>query len=90
MKITKETAERIDRIIKTDDLSVSVERKKVFVLSEIAIILAGLLDAKLAELGALGEDTEIEKDPNDLSPIMPSFDDNDEPFFTKNGRRVDK
>ena len=46
--------------------------------------------AKLAELGALGEDTEIEKDPNDLSPIMPSFDDNDEPFFTKNGRRVDK
>ena len=46
--------------------------------------------AKLAELGELGEDTEIEKDPNDLSPIMPSFDDNDEPFFTKNGRRVDK
>ena len=49
-----------------------------------------LIYEKLAELGALGEDTEIEKDPNDLSPIMPSFDDNDEPFFTKNGRRVDK
>ena len=49
-----------------------------------------LIYEKLAELGALGEDTEIEKEPNDLSPIMPSFDDNDEPFFTKNGRRVDK
>ena len=49
-----------------------------------------LIYEKLAELGALGEGTEIEKDPNDLSPIMPSFDDNDEPFFTKNGRRVDK
>lgn len=49
--IAKETAERIDRIIKTDDLSVSVERKKVFVLGEIAVLLAGLLDAKLAELG---------------------------------------
>ncbi len=49
MKITKETAERIDRIIKTDDLSVSVERKKVYILGEIAIILAGLLDAKFEE-----------------------------------------
>ena len=36
------------------------------------------------------DEAEIEKDPNDLSPIMPSFDENDEPFFTKNGRRVDK
>ena len=43
-----------------------------------------------AKLADLGEYTEIEKDPNDLSPIMPSFDENDEPFFTKNGRRVDK
>ena len=54
--IAKETAERIDRIIKADDLSVSVERKKVLVLGEIAILLAGLLDAKLAELGVTDED----------------------------------
>ena len=56
MKVAKETAERIDRIIKADDLSVSIERKKLFVLSEIAIILAGLFDAKLAELGVEDED----------------------------------
>ena len=49
-----------------------------------------LVYEKLAELGALDEDTEIEKEPNDLSPIMPSFDENDEPYFTRNGRRVDK
>lgn len=55
MKIAEETAERIDKIIKTDDLSVSIERKKLFVLGEIAVILAGLLDAKLAELGAEDE-----------------------------------
>ena len=51
MKIANETTERIDGIIETDDLSVSIERKKVLILGEIAIILAGLLDAKLAELG---------------------------------------
>lgn len=54
MTIAEEAAERIDRIMKTDDLSVSLERKKVFVLSEIAVILAGLLDAKLAESGVEG------------------------------------
>jgi hypothetical protein len=41
-------------------------------------------------LEELGEGVAIKKDPNDLSPIMPSFDDNDEPYFTRNGRRVDK
>ena len=46
-----------------------------------------LIYEKLAEIG---EETEIVKDKGDLSPIMPSFDENDEPFFTKNGRRVDK
>lgn len=56
MKIAKETSERIVEIIKTDDLSASVERKKLFVLGEIAVILAGLLDAKLAELGVDDED----------------------------------
>lgn len=55
MKITKETAERIDRIIK-GELSISVERTQVLVLGEIAILLAGLLDAKLAELGVTDED----------------------------------
>jgi hypothetical protein len=35
------------------------------------------------------EDMVIEKDPNDLSPMLPSFDDNDEMFFTKDGRRHD-
>lgn len=51
MKIAKETAERIDRIIKTSDLEACIERKQLFVLGEIAVILAGLLDAKFAELG---------------------------------------
>lgn len=49
MKIAEETFERIDKIIKTDDLKVSLERKKLVVLGEIAVILAGLLDAKLTE-----------------------------------------
>lgn len=49
MNIVKETAEIIDRVLKTDDLSVSIERKKLLVLCEIAVILAGLLDAKLGE-----------------------------------------
>lgn len=49
MKIAEETTKRIDRIIKTDDLEVSLERKKLYVLGEIAIILAGLLDAALGE-----------------------------------------
>lgn len=42
------------------------------------------------KLADMGEDTDVEKAPNDLTPIMPSFDDNDEPFFTKSGRRIDK
>jgi hypothetical protein len=41
---------------------------------------------KLAEYG---EDNIIEKDSNDLSPIMPSFDDNDDMYFTRDGRRQD-
>lgn len=49
MKIAEETSKRIDRIINTDDLEVSLERKKLYVLGEIAIILAGLLDATLGE-----------------------------------------
>lgn len=56
MMIAKETAERIEKIIKTGDLSISIERKQVLILGEIAIILAGLLDAKLAELGVTDED----------------------------------
>ena len=34
-------------------------------------------------------DIDIVKDENDLSLIMPSFDDNDEMYFTKDGRRKD-
>lgn len=46
-----------------------------------------LLYEKLADMG---ETVFIEKDPDDLSPILPSFNDDDEPYFTRNGRRVDK
>lgn len=35
------------------------------------------------------KEVEIVKDKNDLSPIMPSFDDNDEMFFARDGRRKD-
>ena len=35
------------------------------------------------------DEVEIVKDENDISPIMPSFDDNDEMFFTRDGRRKD-
>lgn len=33
---------------------------------------------------------EIAREPGDTSPILPSFNSDDEMFFTKNGRRVDK
>jgi hypothetical protein len=33
---------------------------------------------------------EIVKEEGDISPILPSFDNNDEMFFTRNGRRVDQ
>jgi hypothetical protein len=58
VKIAKETAERIDKIMKTDDLEVSIERKKLFVLGEIAVLLAGMLDVKFTELGVEVEDDE--------------------------------
>ena len=47
-----------------------------------------LVYEKLTE--RIEDDEEIIKDPHDLSPILPSFDEDDEPFFTKNGRRVDR
>jgi hypothetical protein len=49
-----------------------------------------LLYKKLTELGELGEETEIVKEEGDLSPILPSFNDDDKMYFTKNGRREDK
>lgn len=52
MKTAEKIAKEIDRIIRMDDLSVSIEQKKVLVLGEIAVILAGLLEVKLTELGA--------------------------------------
>jgi hypothetical protein len=33
---------------------------------------------------------EIVKEEGDISPIMPSFNSDDEMFFTRNGRRVDQ
>jgi spermidine synthase len=33
---------------------------------------------------------EIVKEDGDISPIMPSFNNDDEMFFTRNGRRVDQ
>jgi hypothetical protein len=47
-----------------------------------------LVYEKLAE--RIEDDEDIVKDPNDLSPLMPSFDDNDEMFFAPNGRRADR
>ena len=32
---------------------------------------------------------EIVKEEGDISPIMPSFNNDDEMFFTRNGRRID-
>lgn len=49
MKIAKETAERIKNVMETSDYEICLERKKAYILGEIAIILAGLLDAKFAE-----------------------------------------
>ena len=49
MKIAEEIAKEIDRIIRMDDLSVSIEQKKVLILGEIAVTLAGLLEVKLTE-----------------------------------------
>ena len=46
-----------------------------------------LLYEKLADMG---ETVIIKKDPDDLSPILPSFNSDDEMYFTRNGRRVDK
>ena len=36
------------------------------------------------------EGVEIVKEPGDTSPILPSFNNDDEMFFTRNGRRVDQ
>lgn len=46
-----------------------------------------LIYEKLADMG---ETVIIEKDPDDLSPILPSFNNDDEMYFTRNGRRVDR
>lgn len=39
----------------------------------------------------LAEDgVEIVKEPGDISPILPSFDNDDKMYFTRNGRREDR
>lgn len=53
MMIAKETAKRIVEVLDTD---CPIENKELRILCEMTIILAGLLDAKLAELGAEDED----------------------------------
>ena len=44
-----------------------------------------LVYAKLAE-----EDGDIVKESGDISPILPSFDNEDKMYFTRNGRREDR
>ena len=36
------------------------------------------------------EDGDIVKEDGDISPILPSFNNDDEMYFTRNGRRVDR
>ena len=47
MKIANETQNRVNAIYNTSPLEVSVENKKVYVLGEIAVLLAGILDTLL-------------------------------------------
>ena len=51
MTISRETTERVNKTSKVSPLEMSAEDKTGWMLGEIAILLAGLLDAKLAELG---------------------------------------
>lgn len=51
MTISRETQERVNKVYNAPFTEMSAEDKKVWLLGEIAVLLAGLLDAKLAELG---------------------------------------
>lgn len=51
MTIARETHERVNKVYNATPAEMSAEDKKVWLLGEIAVLLAGLLDAKLAELG---------------------------------------
>lgn len=56
------------------------EEQKLFCKEYLPLVYEKLIDD--------GED--IVKEPGDISPILPSFDNDDEMFFTKNGRREDR
>lgn len=51
MTISRETQERVNKVYNASFTEMSAEDKKIWLLGEIAVLLAGLLDAKLAELG---------------------------------------
>ena len=55
------------------------EEQKLFAKEYLPLVYERLAD----------DGVEIEKEPGDISPILPSFNNDDEMFFTKNGRRVD-
>jgi hypothetical protein len=57
----------------------SYEEQKLFAKEYLPLVYEKLIDN--------GED--IVKEPGDISPILPSFDNDDEMFFTKNGKRRD-
>lgn len=56
MTISRETNDRVNKVYNATPSEMSKEDKAIWLLGEIAVILAGLLDAKLAELGVNDED----------------------------------
>lgn len=56
MTISRETHERVNKVYNVPSTEMSAENKKIWLLGEIAVLLAGLLDAKLAELGVVPDE----------------------------------
>ncbi len=56
------------------------EEQKLFAREYLPLVYAKLAD----------EDGDIVKEPGDISPILPSFDNDDTMYFTRNGRREDR
>ena len=55
------------------------EEQKLFAKEYLPLVYERLAD----------DGVDIVKEEGDLSPIMPSFNSDDEMFFTRNGRRLD-
>lgn len=55
------------------------EEQKLFAKEYLPLVYERLAD----------DGVEIVKEEGDISPIMPSFNSDDEMFFTRNGRRLD-